>query len=169
MKHLEDVIIYTVTEKEIDIISRLASEIWPVAYADILSEGQLNYMLDLMYCHDALLQQMQQGHTFLLLKLNGEAIGFASYSLIENPGIYKLQKLYALTQKQKKGFGKMLLEYVIEQVKMRGGKALQLNVNRKNTAKGFYEKMGFSVIREEDIDIGNSYYMNDYIMELSIH
>jgi hypothetical protein len=41
-------------------------------------------------------------------------------------------------------------------------------VNRYNKAKGFYEKLGFKVIGKEDIDIGNGYLMNDYVMQLEI-
>jgi hypothetical protein len=41
-------------------------------------------------------------------------------------------------------------------------------VNRYNKARQFYEKMGFVVIGEEDIDIGNNYLMNDYIMEVPV-
>ena len=29
----------------------------------------------------------------------------------------------------------------------------------------FYEKLGFSVVGEEDIDIGQGYFMNDFVME----
>ena len=47
----------------------------------------------------------------------------------------------------------------------RGAVSLLLNVNRQNKAKFFYEKLGFTVIKEEDIDIGNGYFMNDYVME----
>lgn len=46
-----------------------------------------------------------------------------------------------------------------------GAKALQLQVNRRNNAKYFYEKNGFSVIKEFDFDIGNGYVMDDYVME----
>jgi ribosomal protein S18 acetylase RimI-like enzyme len=42
---------------------------------------------------------------------------------------------------------------------------LDLNVNRNNQAKHFYEKIGFNVIREEDIPIG-PYWMNDYVMRI---
>ncbi len=49
-----------------------------------------------------------------------------------------------------------------------GGTALQLNVNRSNKARFFYEKLGFNVVREEDIDIGNNYFMNDFVMEKKV-
>ncbi len=42
---------------------------------------------------------------------------------------------------------------------------LLLNVNRCNKARNFYEARGFQVIAEEDIDIGNGYLMNDYLMQ----
>ncbi len=162
---MEEITISIAEEKEIDVISRLASEIWPVAYAEILSEEQLFYMLGLMYSHEALLHQMQQQHTFLLLKENDVPIGFAAYTPIQEPGTFKLQKLYALPQKQKLGYGRLLLQRVINDIKNLGGTALQLNVNRKNKAISFYEKAGFIIIRKEDIPIGKGFYMNDFIME----
>ena len=40
-----------------------------------------------------------------------------------------------------------------------------LNVNRFNKALSFYERMGFKVIDEVNIEIGNGYLMEDYVME----
>jgi hypothetical protein len=40
-------------------------------------------------------------------------------------------------------------------------------VNRYNNAKSFYEKMGFAIVREEDIPIG-PYWMNDYVMRKAL-
>ena len=51
--------------------------------------------------------------------------------------------------------------------KHNGAKILQLNVNRFNKAKDFYLAMGYKIIAEEDIPIGN-YFMNDYIMEKNL-
>jgi diamine N-acetyltransferase len=45
---------------------------------------------------------------------------------------------------------------------------LQLQVNRRNKAKSFYEKLGFIIIKEFDFDIGNGYVMDDYLMEKKI-
>jgi len=56
---------------------------------------------------------------------------------------------------------------VVNSVKGMSATSLTLNVNRHNKARFFYEKYGFVIIGEEDIDIGEGYFMNDYIMELS--
>ncbi|MCW3113128.1 MAG: GCN5-related N-acetyltransferase, partial [Segetibacter sp.] len=79
--------------------------------------------------------------------------------------IYKLQKLYVLPSLQKTGLGKELLQTVETVAKSMGGRTLQLNVNRKNIAKRFYERNGFAVIKEENIDIGSGYFMNDFVMQ----
>lgn len=154
---------------DINTIGFLAQQIWPGAYGDILSPGQLQYMMNRFYSPDSLRQQMgEHNHTFLILEEEDEPIGFASWSLIGEPGIYKLHKLYVLPGRQGKGLGKTIVDFIIGKISQQGARALQLNVNRYNKARRFYEKMGFSVIREEDIDIGNNYFMNDYVMELPI-
>ena len=93
-----------------------------------------------------------------------EPVGFASYSPSFNDKIYKLHKLYVLTSIQGQGLGKALINFIIDEIKSAGGEALELNVKRDNKAKAFYEKLGFDVVREEDIDIGSGYWMRDYVM-----
>jgi len=53
-------------------------------------------------------------------------------------------------------------------VKSAGGRTLQLNVNRHNKAKGFYQNMGFTIVKEELLDIGGGHFMDDYVMEMRI-
>ncbi len=66
---------------------------------------------------------------------------------------------------QGKGVGKLLLQEVTDRAQQLGQDTLLLNVNRFNVAIDFYKRQGFYVIAEEDIDIGNGYFMNDYLME----
>lgn len=155
------------TAKELAIVEELAYLIWPDAYKDILSSEQLDYMLRLLYNQEALLQQQTSGHQFYLAWEGPEPVGFASYSEVST-GIFKLHKIYMLPQTQGKGYGKQLLQFVANSCRQQKGQALQLNVNRHNKAKFFYEKMGFTVIKEEDINIGSGYFMNDYVMELGL-
>jgi ribosomal protein S18 acetylase RimI-like enzyme len=74
-----------------------------------------------------------------------------------------------LSNQQGRGIGKYKLAHITNDIKNKGGKSLQLNVNRYNhPAILFYEKQGFSVLKEEDINIGNGYFMNDFVLTLPI-
>lgn len=158
--------IRTAELEDINTIGYLAYQIWPIAYKEILTLEQLQYMLNRLYSPAALRTQMiNDHHTFLLAELDEGPVGFASYSKTTEPGLFKLHKLYIHTQVKGKGLGKILLDAVITEVKALKATTLRLNVNKYNTAKLFYEKQGFAVIEEEDIDIGNGYFMNDYVME----
>lgn len=157
------------TISDIEAIQGLAAEIWPVAYRDILSEAQLNYMLNQFYGIEALKEQiLTKGHQFyLLLNKSKQELGFAAVSK-ENEDTFKLQKLYVLPSQQGKQLGKMLLQTVIHYSKENGGMRLILNVNRYNKARFFYEKQGFKIIEEVDIAIGNNYFMNDFVMQCNL-
>ncbi len=151
--------------EDIPVIRSLAYSIWPIAYGNILSKDQMDYMLELFYSESSLQQQIQH-HQFLIINYNEQPVGFASFSLKESSGnIFKLHKLYVLTDHHGSGFGKTLLHEVVGQSKNAGGKFLQLNVNRNNSALQFYLKNNFEILAEEDIDIGKGYFMNDYIMQ----
>jgi ribosomal protein S18 acetylase RimI-like enzyme len=156
-------------EDDLQIISDLATKIWPQTYSAYISEEQLDYMLDLMYNRGELLAQLQKGHTFLIAADEGKDVGFAGFSIIDiEKGCYKLHKLYVLPEMHGKGVGKILINEVVNLAISHGGKALQLNVNRANKAKDFYEKAGFRIKETVDVNIGNGFFMNDYVMELPI-
>ena len=163
-----DLTIRPASFSDIPFIRSIALKTWPVAYGTILSREQLEYMLERIYSPESLQKQLQYKHYFFLALQNYEAVGFASFSQTEDK-TYKLQKLYVLPSCQKSGVGKELLQTVETVAKSMGATRLQLNVNRQNIAKSFYEKNGFQIIREEDIDIGNGFFMNDYVMEKSVN
>jgi RsiW-degrading membrane proteinase PrsW (M82 family)/ribosomal protein S18 acetylase RimI-like enzyme len=152
---------------DIPLIQKMAYEIWPVTYGNILPQEQLAYMLELIYSHHSLAAQMQKGDEFVLVYDEETPVGFASFGLTE-PDVFKLHKLYVATSQQGRGTGRFLIDQLIKAMKTKGATALRLNVNRHNPAKNFYEKLGFIVQREEDIDIGNNYWMNDYVMQKDI-
>jgi GNAT superfamily N-acetyltransferase len=159
---------YTIREAivtDAETIRALANEIWRPTYSPILEPEQIEFMLVEIYSHEKLTAQIDQGiQTFLLLLEDNMPVAFAAYSPREDdPEIYKLHKIYCLPSTQGKGYGKILLNVVAEKVAEAGKNILELNVNRHNNAKNFYEKMGFSIAYEEDIPIG-PYWMNDYVM-----
>jgi len=148
---------------DIPAIQHIARFTWGPAYGSILGPDQLAYMLDWMYSTESLREQFARGCRFLLLRDGEMPGGFAGFEASEKGG-FKLNKLYVLPAKQKSGYGQSLLDEVISIAKTAGGTYLDLNVNRNNAARFFYEKLGFYVLREEDNYIGRSYWMNDFVM-----
>lgn len=151
-------------------IHDLAHAIWPSTYGDILSPHQLKYMLDKIYSLSSLQNQLLNlHHNFILVFDENIPVGFASFSPTEdNSSVYHLHKIYILPTQQGTGTGKMVLDYVVNSAKEMGATSLTLNVNRYNKARYFYEKKGFTIAQEVDIDIGKGFFMNDFIMELKL-
>lgn len=156
--------------ENIPLIQLQARSTWAVAYADLLSPEQMEYMLELFYSDTALQKQIQDGQQFIIAYEELIPLGFASYSSksLQEPAVFRLHKLYIDPGQQGRGIGRMLLDFIIEDIIPRAATDLELNVKRDNKAVGFYQKHGFVILREEDIDIGNGYFMRDYIMNLSI-
>ena len=153
------------TVADTDAIISIATETYWSVYGPILTEEQIIYMLGTIYSVETISGQIENNvQSFSLLLEDEEPVAFAAYSpRTEKPDIYKLHKLYCLPKTQGKGYGKVLLNAVADKVKAAGKNVLDLNVNRYNNAKTFYEKMGFAVIYEEDIPVG-PYFMNDFVM-----
>ena len=152
-------------KEALPVIQNLANIIWPATYSELVTPQQVDYMMELIYSNSSLQKQIEKGHQFIIAYDDDKAVAFASYSAREdNPEVYKLHKIYILPNQQGKGIGKQLIDYIKNDIIP--ASSLQLNVNRNNKALQFYQKIGFKIIAEEDIDIGNGFYMNDYIMEI---
>ena len=152
------------------VIRDIAMQTWPDTFAKILSKEQISYMLEMMYSIHSLEKQTEQdNHVFLLAEEDGEYFGYLSYELnYKNLSKTKIHKIYILPKSQGKGVGKLLINKVNEIALDAEQQILALNVNRDNKAVDFYKKIGFSIIGTEDIDIGNNFLMEDYIMEKSL-
>ena len=165
---LNEITIRNATINDIELIRELTFKVWPQTYSSIISKEQIDYMLEMMYSNKSLALQMAEGSQFIIVQDTKRPVGFASYKPVAI-NIYKLDKIYILQTQQGKGIGKFVIDYILQQIKDRSAESLQLQVNRNNiNAKSFYEKIGFSIIQEADFEIGNGYFMNDFIMEKKI-
>ena len=163
-------------------IRSVSERTWPSTYGHIISQEQIDFMLDWMYSDDSLEKQMHTGCEFYIASIkneNGdwEAVGFCSVGpedgennsteKLEGLRAHKLNKLYVLPAAQGTGAGKALLNKTIEVAKAAGSSSLFLQVNKQNNAYTFYLKHGFIKEAEFKFDIGNSFFMDDYVMRLS--
>ena len=160
-------IISEATVNDVPSIRKIAHETWWSTYDAILPKEQLAYMLKAIYAAERLIIEItDRTQTYLLLKDEDGLQAFASFAMrADDATVCKLHKLYVSPDKQEMGFGRALIVDVVDRLRQRGLHMLDLNVNRFNPALHFYKKIGFRVIREEDVPIG-PYWMNDYVMRL---
>lgn len=151
-------------------IQQIAHQTWPDTFRDILSPQQITYMLDWMYSLPSLKEQVEvKGHTFLLAEEAENPLGFVSYELnYSGLSKTKIHKIYILPSSQGKGVGKGLINRTSEIAAQNHNSSLLLNVNRYNKAIDFYKRMGFEIVGKEDIDIGNGFLMEDYVLEKNL-
>lgn len=157
------------TEKDISTIQNLAKESWKSAYANILEQEQIDYMLGLMYSESTLKTHFENpNYQYYLIEEDEVFLGFIGFEFHKEPYTTKLHRIYFLKEAQGKGLGKKALEFVKTETQKSGDKRLTLTVNKNNNAKNFYESQGFKVYDEAIFDIGKGYVMDDYLMEFII-
>ena len=158
------------TVADCETIRSIAEVAFPETYARILTKDQIDYMMEWMYSPESLLRQMTgEGHTYFLAYEGEIPAGYVSIRP-EGADVYHLEKIYVLPACQGRGWGRRLFRHAVAAVKERHPApcTLRLNVNRHNKALQFYRHLGMHVAEEGDFPIGDGYFMNDYIMELSI-
>lgn len=160
------------TENDIPLIQDLARRSWENAYAEILSNEQMEYMLTTMYSQEEIADQLKKSnyHYFLIKdEANDSFEGFIGYENGYEEKTTKLHRIYLVPESKGKGFGKAALEFLNKKVEESGDERIILNVNKHNSARKFYESQGYTVYSEGVFDIGNNYVMDDFLMELLIH
>ncbi|PWA09117.1 GNAT family N-acetyltransferase [Flavobacterium laiguense] len=159
--------IVSATANDYQTIRDIAHQTWPIAYGEILPKVQLDYMLGAFYNDEALKDSVVNiGHRFVLAKEGELTLGFASYEHHYNQKPQtKIHKIYILPEIQGKGIGKTVIDFIENLAKENHSTTLTLNVNRSNKALHFYQKLGFQIVGEVDIELDHGYLMEDYVME----
>ena len=158
------------TIEDIKYIQTVAYHTWPIVYISIISQEQIAYMLDLFYSKEVLQENISKnGHKFILLKEDNIVLGFASFEHnYEKNRITRLHKLYLMPEYHRKGMGKLLMKEVEKSALENQSKCISLNVNKYNTTLHFYLNYGFEIVKDEIIEFGSGFIMDDYVMELKL-
>jgi ribosomal protein S18 acetylase RimI-like enzyme len=154
-----------VTPPEVPAISALAREIWQATYPGIITQEQIDFMLEQRYGHERLYDDLEDADKWLDQAFQDERrVGFA-FSEIRR-GEFKLDKLYIHPDVQRKGVGGQLIAHVAARAAKLGYPCVVLAVNKRNEkAINSYMKYGFTVRETIVDDIGRGYVMDDFVME----
>lgn len=156
-----------VQKQEIPYIQQLAHEIWNENYQEMISQSQIDYMLDKMYSLQQLNEEFESDYHWLFITNGDKVIGYISYKFKENDLF--LSKLYIQSHNQGKGYAQESLRYIMHIASEKKCNRVYLTVNKNNQkAIRAYERFGFKLIEAKVFDIGAGYVMDDYIYEYKL-
>lgn len=142
----------------------LASEIWHEHFTPIIGEQQVDYMLDKFQSEHAISEQIHEGYSYFALMNNDQQIGYTGIKT--EPDCLFLSKLYIRKDFRGRGYSKVMLDQIEKEAKQNNKSIIRLTCNKNNAnSLAVYKKLGFQIVRQEKTDIGNGFYMDDYILE----
>jgi diamine N-acetyltransferase len=158
-----------VVSKDINELLQLAEVIWFPAYQHSHSENKLKYLFDKMYNKEEIVQQinLKKKLFYFIKNSSSEKIGYFAIEPLEFGLV--LDKVYVVQSLQKSGVGSTVIDFIKRFAKKKHLGFIRLNVNRKNTnAIHFYKKHLFNIIDEIDIQAGNGFVFDDYVMQYDL-
>jgi ribosomal protein S18 acetylase RimI-like enzyme len=159
----------TATADDLGDIADLANRIWPSAYAGIIPDVQIRYMLDEYYSARQLQADVRDGVRFVYVVVDRRRVGFFAFGPSEREGEALLHKVYLLPECHGRGIGSAMLREALRQAREAGYRSVSLYVNRRNArAIRAYERNGFRMRGEVVTSIGHGFVKDDYLMECDL-
>ena len=154
-----------ITADQIDTVATLATQIWGEYYPAIISQQQIDYMLEQFQSASAIARQLREERLqYYLLEKAGSTVGY----LAVQPQVEYLflSKLYVRAEQRGRGHARHALDFAVALASKFGLSKLSLTVNRRNTlALRVYTRLGFIQTGSVVTDIGGGFVMDDYLLE----
>ena len=133
---------------------------WIESYGGIVDQeflDKINTDEEINKMRDTLVKYLDDGSKRFLLKVDGEYAGLfrvkmSKYEKYANHG--ELGALYLLNKYKNNGYGKLMFERAIEELKKMGYKKMIVGCLEKNPTNEFYKHMGCKYCDKNPITIG---------------
>lgn len=169
-----------INNNELENIHKLAQNIWKEHYSNILTDGQIQYMVSNFQSVQAMEKQLKEGYKYLQVLFKNESdedflVGYFSFVQKNDLGeddknlsIF-LSKLYIEKTFRNQGIARSVIFYLKRIAQKQECKSIWLTVNKQNIHSiEAYKKLGFKIYREDSVDIGRGYVMDDYYMKIDL-
>ena len=156
------------TDEQLRIITSIGHTVWNEAYHGLVSQDQIDYMLNKFQSFEAMKEQIaHKGYTYLCMTVDGKIVGYAGYAP-DDRGLY-LSKMYILKEHRGKGYAMKTFAHLRDVARSLGLRCVHLTVKRNNESSfNIYKHAGFEVVDSVDNPIGDGFVMYDYIMEMKV-
>lgn len=151
------------SEEQIKQTAQLAKEIWNNYFITIITQSQIDYMIDKFQSEMSMAEQIKSGYEYYNFVLNGEIIGYFAVCTKEDKTLF-LSKLYLKKAHRGNGYARKAFEFIKQLAKDKECSMIWLTVNKHNDDSiAIYKKFGMEIIRSEVTDIGSGYVMDDFV------
>ena len=143
----------------------LAQIIWNEWFPSIISQEQVNYMVEKFQSMPAIDKAIEEeGYQYFLEVLGDTPIGYMGVK--EQEDALLLSKLYLMKPFRGQRRSNVFFEKAEEIAREKGKDKVRLFVNRYNyNSVRVYLRRGFRIVKEEKTDIGGGFICDDYVME----
>ena len=157
------------SDDELRANAELAAEIWREHFHEIITDEQIEYMLERFQSFEAMKRQLSEEHyEYYGFFSDGVQLGYFAIA-DKDDGTLFLSKLYLKKSARGNGYASQMFGRIKEIGRERGLKSVWLTVNRRNDSSiAVYRHWGMQVIREQMADIGNGFVMDDYVFSLNL-
>lgn len=153
-----------VTPPDVPAVSALAREIWQATYPELITQEQIDFMLELRYGVERLYDDIEHVDKWLDQAFyDGRRVGFCAYEIRD--GEFYFDKLYIHPDVQRRGVGGAMINHAANKARKMGYQRAILDVDKRNTqAINSYKKYGFEVLDTKQSDIGGGLSMQGFLM-----
>lgn len=153
------------TNEDLQEIAALADVIWHEHFTPIIGKEQVEYMLSRFQSYPALQDQVLTGYEYYRLLGNRKLCGYMAIRQDQDGRMF-LSKLYIAKQYRGRHLAAFLFDFLKNLCRQRNCSAIWLTCNKHNDhSLNVYRHFGFQTIDAQKNDIGNGFFMDDYIME----
>ena len=131
-------------------LAYIQTESWKSAFANIISADDLKKYTDIVKAESMYKNVLKSGSAEIsVLEIDGKPHCIAAWSKARNPEFSDSAELiciHSLCDNWGKGYGTMMINHILDEIKNSGYNSVVLWVFEKNTrARSFYEKHGFEL------------------------
>jgi len=163
------------TEGDLETIQKIGIETYDETFRSMNTDDTMDKYLTEAFSMDKLITEFHSiGCKFYFLFSDEALVGYLklneapSQSDINDPDSLEIERIYVRKAYKGKGFGRILMNYALEQANTLKKKYAWLGVWEKNTdAIAFYKKMSFTEAGKHSFRMGDEI-QSDYIMKTEI-
>lgn len=151
-------------DEDIERLALLADEIWHECFPDIISDQQIDYMVEKFQSAEAMKRQIsEEDYRYFAVEIDGSPVGYYGVAPYDDNTLF-LSKLYLHEKWRGKGLARLMYKEIRKIARSQGREFIRLTVNKNNVhAINVYKHMGMIVIDEQCTDIGEGFVMDDYV------